>query len=266
METGQPSRTAFSAARYRAAHQVIDEGRIFRDPLAVRIIGDTADVEQSRERRAMRLFIAARTRFAEDSLAAAVRAGTRQVAVLGAGLDTFAYRNPWPGLRVVEVDHPDTQAWKRERLAAAGIAAPGSLTYLPVDFERESLPAFAEPTFFVWLGVVPYLSPEGFEQTLRVIAGTAGAGVVFDYAMPPAGMPAERRAALEARAERAARIGEPWLSYFEPAQLAGRLRDVGLTEQEDLGPAELAARWFGNPDVPRDTPGGHVIRAQRSPR
>ena len=266
METGEPSRTAFSAARYRAAHQVIDGGRIFTDPLAVRIIGDEADTEQTRERRAMRLFIAARTRFAEDALAAAVRAGTRQLVVLGAGLDTFAYRNPWPELRVVEVDHPDTQAWKRERLAAAGIAAPESLTYLPVDFERESLPAFAGPAFFIWLGVVPYLSRAGFDETLRVIAGTEGAGVVFDYAMPPAGMPAERRASLEARAERAAKLGEPWLSYFEPEQLAGQLREVGLTEQEDLGPAELAARWFGNPDVPKGTPGGHVIRAQRSPR
>jgi methyltransferase (TIGR00027 family) len=266
METGEPSRTAFSAARYRAAHQVIDGGRIFTDPLAVRIIGDEADTEQTRERRAMRLFIAARTRFAEDALAAAVRAGTRQLVVLGAGLDTFAYRNPWPELRVVEVDHPDTQAWKRERLAAAGIAAPESLTYLPVDFERESLPGFAGPAFFIWLGVVPYLSRAGFDETLRVIAGTEGAGVVFDYAMPPAGMPAERRASLEARAERAARIGEPWLSYFAPEQLAGQLRERGLTEQEDLGPAELAARWFGNPDVPKDTPGGHVIRAQRSPR
>ena len=266
METGQPSRTAFSAARYRAAHQVMEGGEIFRDPLAVRIIGVPPDEEEAPGRRAMRLFIAARSRFAEDALAAAVRNGTRQLVVLGAGLDTFAYRNPWPELRVFEVDHPDTQAFKRERLAAAEIAVPESLTYLPVDFERESLAdrLVAQPAaFFLWLGVVPYLSRAGFDETLSLIAATPKAEVVFDYAMPPSSMSPERRAALEARAARVASIGEPWRSYFLPGELAAELRERGFDELADLGPAELAARWFGRPDVPKDTPGGHVIHARR---
>ena len=266
METGQPSRTAFSAARYRAAHQLIEGGEIFTDPLAVRILGVPPDAEEAPGRRAMRLFIAARTRFAEDALAAAVRHGTRQVVVLGAGLDTFAYRNPWPELRVVEVDHPDTQAFKRERLAAAGIAVPESLTYLPVDFERESLADRLVPeeaAFFLWLGVVPYLSRAGFDETLSLIAATPGAQVVFDYAMPPSSMSPERQAALEARAARVASIGEPWRTYFLPDELAAELRGRGFDELEDLGPAQLAARWFGRSDVPPDTPGGHVIHARR---
>lgn len=265
METGQPSRTAFSAARYRAAHQVIEGGAIFSDPLAVPILGVPPDAEEAPGRRAMRLFIAARTRFAEDALATAVHNGTRQLVVLGAGLDTFAYRNPWPELRVVEVDHPDTQAVKRERLAAAGIAVPESLTYLPVDFERESLAdrLVAQPAaFFLWLGVVPYLTRAGFDETLAMIAATPRAEVVFDYAMPPSSMPAERRAALEARAARVASIGEPWHTYFLPGELAAELRGRGFGELTDLGPAELAARWFGRPDVPKDTPGGHVIHAR----
>ncbi len=264
MEIGQPSRTAFSAARYRAAHQVIEGGGIFSDPLAVPILGVPPDAEEAPDRRGMRLFIAARTRFAEDALAAAVRKGTRRLVVLGAGLDTFAYRNPWPQLRVVEVDHPDTQAYKRERLAAAGIAVPESLTYLPVDFERESLAdrlAVEEATFFLWLGVVPYLSRAGFDETLGSIAATPGAEVVFDYAMPPAVMAPDRRAALEARAARVARIGEPWRTYFLPDELAAELRARGFGELEDLGPAELAARWFGRTDVPPGTPGGHVVHA-----
>jgi methyltransferase (TIGR00027 family) len=264
METGQPSRTAFSAARYRAAHQLIEGGEIFSDPLAVRILGVPPDAEEAPGRRAMRLFIAARTRFAEDALAAAVAGGTRQLFVLGAGLDTFAYRNPWPELRVFEVDHPDTQAWKRQRLADAGIKAPETLTYVPVDFERETLRLDAEPgAFFLWLGVVPYLSRVGFDETLGLIAATERAEVVFDYAMPPSSMSAERRAALEARAARVASIGEPWQTYFMPDDLAAELRGRGFAEIEDLGPAELAARWFGRPDVPRDTPGGHVVHAKR---
>jgi methyltransferase (TIGR00027 family) len=267
MEPGQPSRTALSAARYRAAHQVIEGGGIFRDPLATRIVGVPPDEEEAPGRRPMRLFIAARTRFAEDALAAAVRRGTRRLVVLGAGLDTFAYRNPYPQLRVVEVDHPDTQAWKRERLRQAEITPPPSLVYLPVDFERETLAErlAAEPgTFFVWLGVVPYLTRAAFDETLAAVAKTPGAEAVFDYAMPTSAMPPERRAALEARAARAAALGEPWQCYFLPGELAAELHGKGFDELEDLGPAELAARFFDRPGVPKDTPGGHVIRARRS--
>ena len=268
MESGQPSRTAFSAARYRAAHQVIEGGEIFRDALAVPILGVPPDAEQAPDRRGMRLFIAARTRFAEDALATAVKNGTRQLIVLGAGLDTFAYRNPWPELRVCEVDHPATQAYKRERLAAAGIAVPESLTYLPVDFEQESLAdrlAAEEAAFFLWLGVVPYLSRDGYDETLSLIAATPKAEVVFDYAMPPSSMPSpERQAALEARAARVASIGEPWRTYFMPDELAVSLRERGFDELEDLGPAQLGARWFNRPDIPPQTPGGHVIHARRS--
>jgi methyltransferase (TIGR00027 family) len=266
METGQPSRTAFSAARYRAAHQLIEGGEIFSDPLAVRILGVPPDAEEAPGRRAMRLFIAARTRFAEDALAGAVRNGTRQLVVLGAGLDTFAYRNPWPELHVFEVDHPDTQAFKRQRLAEAGIAVPEGVTYVPVDFEREKLTLPVGPqAFFLWLGVVPYLTRTGFDETLGLIAATPRSEVVFDYAMPPSSMATpEKQAALEVRAARVARLGEPWQTYFLPDDLAAELRELGFDQLEDLGPSELAARWFGRPDVPKDTPGGHVVHARQT--
>ncbi len=256
-----------SAARYRAAHQILENGEIFTDPLAVRILGLPEEhLLADAPRRAMRLFIAARTRFAEDALAAAVVRGVRHLVVLGAGLDTFAYRNPHPGLRVTEVDHPDTQAWKRARLAASGIAAPSSLTSLGVDFERESLADRLEldgPTFFLWLGVVPYLTPDGFGRTLQLVASRTGNEVVFDYAQSPSVMEASRRAALEARASRVAELGEPWLTYFEPDEIAAQLTGLGFGDIEDLGPARLAATYFGRPDVPPDTPGGHVLRARR---
>ncbi|MGX6602907.1 class I SAM-dependent methyltransferase [Micromonosporaceae bacterium Da 78-11] len=268
MEQGQPSRTAYSAARYRAAHQLLERGRIFTDPLAVRILGLPEDqLLADADRRAMRLFIAARTRFAEDALAVAVRRGVEQLVVLGAGLDTFAYRNPYPRLRIFEVDHPDTQGWKRKRLAEAGIAVPGSVTYVGVDFERESLAdqlRLAGPAFFLWLGVVPYLTRAGFDETLSVVAEDSE--VVFDYAQSPERMAPERRAALEARADRVAKIGEPWLTYFEPEEIAADLRAKGFTEIEDLGPAGLAARFFDRPDVPPETPGGHVLHARNAGR
>jgi methyltransferase (TIGR00027 family) len=265
--SGQPSRTAFSAARYRAAHQLLEHGAIFKDPFAVRILGTPDDeLLADAPRRPMRVFVAARHRFAEDALAAAVRRGVRQVVVLGAGLDTFAYRNGLDGVRVIEVDHPATQAWKRERLTDAGIAVPPSVSYTGVDFEKESLAdrlRLDGPAFFVWLGVVPYLTRAGFDETLRFVAAAEGNEVVFDYAQSPERMSPERRAALEGRAARVARIGEPWLTYFEPDEIAGELRGLGFHEIEDLGPAQLAARFFNRHDVPPETPGGHLLRAVR---
>ncbi|HEY4923259.1 MAG TPA: class I SAM-dependent methyltransferase, partial [Roseiarcus sp.] len=184
MQSGQASRTALGAAGHRAAHQVLEQGRIFADPLALRILGADADeaigeAEREPRRRGLRLFIAVRTRFAEDALAAAIVRGARQLVVLGAGLDTYAYRaDPGAALRVFEVDHPATQAWKRERLASAGIAIPPTLTFAPVDFERESLATGlaaagldpARRSFFTWLGVTPYLTEQAIFTTLGYIA------------------------------------------------------------------------------------------------
>ncbi len=276
METGQPSRTALAAATHRAAHQVLEEGRIFHDPLAVRILGQDAETIATEavehpSRRRMRIFIAVRTRFAEDALAAAVERGVRQLVVLGAGLDTYAYRSPYGDrLRIFEVDHPATQSWKRGRLAEAGIPLAAWLTFAPVDFERESLAeglAAAgfdpeQPTFFTWLGVVPYLSEEATWSTLRFIAGLPkGAHVVFDYSDPPESLSPEVRAAHDRRAERVAALGEAWVNYFEAATLHPRLYALGFKEIEDLGPPQIAARYFPNRAGSLPDKGGHVLRA-----
>jgi len=276
MEGGKPSQTALAAAFHRAAHQVLEQGRIFGDPLALRILGPDAEtaVRRARENpssRPMRLFIAVRTRFAEDALAAAFANGARQLVVLGAGLDTFAYRNPFADrLRVFEVDHPATQAWKRRRLQDAAISLPSWLTFVPIDFERETLPvrlaaagfAPTQQTFFTWLGVVPYLDEEAVWATLAFIAGLpGGAHVVFDYSDPPESLSPERRARHERRARRVAGLGEPWVTYFEPAKLHPKLAGLGFAEIEDLGPAEIASRYFPGRVGPLPDKGGHVIRA-----
>ncbi len=217
MELGQPSRTARAAARHRAAHQILEGGRIFADPLALRILDEEPETvvrkaESDPASRRMRLFIAVRTRFAEDALAAAVERGVRQVVVLGAVLDTYAYRNPLRDrVRIFEVDHPATQAWKRRRLAETAIPLPDSLTFAPIDFERETLSeglaaAGFEParqTFFTWLGVVPYLAEEVVWSTLGFIASLPnGAHVVFDYSDPPDSLSPEARILHDRRAMR----------------------------------------------------------------
>ena len=144
MREGEPSRTAFGAALHRAAHADLDRPVVFEDPLAWRILGVDRDevlADGAAPRSRLRLFVAVRHRFAEDVLAAAVARGVRQVVVLGAGFDTFAYRHTHEGLRVHEVDFPATGAWKRERLTEAGIEVPDSVTYVGVDFERDDLMA-----------------------------------------------------------------------------------------------------------------------------
>jgi methyltransferase (TIGR00027 family) len=279
MRFGQPSQTARGAAAYRALHQMLEGGEIFKDPLAPRILDEQTaaslnEMAVDELLRPMRLFIAARSRFSEDTMANCVANGVRQVVVLGAGLDTFALRNPFAslGVRVFEVDYAATQVWKRERIKAAGLIEPDSLIFAPIDFERESLSEGLtrvgfrpnQPAFFQWLGVVPYLTREAISSTLKFISEVPQAVVVFDYAEPLQNYPAERRASVTATAERAAARGEPWLSLFDPAELFELLRREGFKIVEDLGLPEIAERLYG--DLGRDIrvgAGPHIVRANQ---
>jgi methyltransferase (TIGR00027 family) len=275
MVESRHSRTAWGVARRRAAHQVLDSPRVFRDPLALRIVGASeasiqADSALS-DRPALRAFLAVRSRFAEDHLAVAVDRGIRQYVVLGAGLDTFAYRNPYAGLQVFEVDFPATQAWKREVLSRAGIAAPATMSFVPVDFETEGLSDCLEragfrsdqPGFFSWLGVVPYLSREAFESTIRMIAGfPVGTGVAFDYALERALLKPREVAVLDAMSARVATAGEPFRLFFDPSELRLRLTEFGFTETEDLDADAIAARYYPDRAAGRITGGlGRIICA-----
>jgi methyltransferase (TIGR00027 family) len=277
----QPSLTAWRVALSRAAHQIFDRPPVLEDPVALAIVGERGIAEirgvalrySLPPSRYLRAFLAARSRVAEEALDEAVRHGVRQYVVLGAGLDTFAYRNPYPAsaLRVFEVDHPATQAWKRDQLAAAGLALPESLSFVPVDFESETLAArlasagfrAAEPAFFSWLGVTMYLTRAAVLATLRYVAGLRqGSGVVFDYVVPPATLSLVRRVVLRTVMRGVAAAGEPWKSFFEPRELAQELRSLGFRELEDLGRGELNARFFaGRADGLRVGGLGRVMRA-----
>ena len=249
------------------------------DPLASKILDSetagTLDVIAANgSLRPWRLFIAARSRFSEDTMRDCITCGVRQVVVLGAGLDTFSLRNPYAHLGVCcfEVDYPATQFWKRDRIRAAGIPEPPSLVFAPVNFERESLGEglkragfkLNEPAFFQWLGVVPYLTKTAVTSTLRFISEVPQAAVVFDYAEPFQNYPPGRRANVIAMAERAASRGEPWLSFFDPTELLHLLRSHGFAEIEDLGLSEIAERFYGvfGQGIVLG-PGPHIVRAQR---
>jgi len=245
----------------RAAHQLRDVPPVFRDPLALRILGpeleaavrEAAASPDDPATRGLRAFLAVRSRLAEDELARAVARGLSQYVVLGAGFDTFAYRNPYAGLRVFEVDHPATQELKRAALRRAGIAIPESLAFAPVDFSHETFAdglaraGFddAQPAFYSWLGVTPYLPAAVTLDTLRRIAGLhARNAIVFDYSRPRASLDDTHRAAFDALADRVARAGEPFVGFFDSARLADTMRAMGYATLEDLGADELTARYF----------------------
>jgi methyltransferase (TIGR00027 family) len=268
------SRTALATANMRAAHQLFDpQPRILEDPFAVLVLGkeavqrihDTAEHYQTVERRKFRAHIVLRSRFTEDRLAAAVLRGITQYVVLGAGLDTFSLRQPeWAhALKILEVDHPPTQALKRSRLVAAGLALPGNAGFATIDFERESLRdglrryhfSTDEPTFFSCLGVTMYLKEEAVDAMLRSVAEfPVGSEIVLTY-VPPSRNPSG--SSPSPLAERAASVGEPWVSYFDVDTLTAKLRGFGFSRVEPFSPSEAGQRYFqphpGDLPVPRQT-------------
>jgi methyltransferase (TIGR00027 family) len=260
MDQAVASKTALRVALRRAAHQLHDSPLVFDDPLAVAILGESyaSELERTPLRAdrpfsvALRAFLVARSRYAEDTLRRAVDSGIAQYVLLGAGLDTFAYRNPYPHLRVFEVDHPATQLWKRQLLQSSRIAVPESLTYTPVDFERQSISeqlretGFDDqtPAFFSWLGVVPYLTYDAFRAVIGFVSAQAhGSGIVLDYGQPPSVLSPLERLAHQSLASRVEQAGEPFQLFFTPGEIATEL--AAFRDIEDVGSAEINERYFG---------------------
>jgi methyltransferase (TIGR00027 family) len=266
MDEERPSVTAESAAVMRALHQTLDdEPKILEDPISPRLVDTHSDLYQSRlkfleqlpapTRLRLKATFVMRSRFAEDCLAEAVMNSLRQYVVLGAGLDTFAYRQPsWcNSLRIFEVDHPATQQWKRRRVAEAGVSVPENVYFVPIDFEKTSLMTalshagldLKSPVFFSMLGVSQYLTETALDQTLRfVLSAPAISRLVFSFIASDAVLPADDIALVNELAARAAAIGEPWRSRFVPEQLALKLTAMGFSHVFHLAPEEANRRYF----------------------
>jgi methyltransferase (TIGR00027 family) len=259
MQPGRASMTAWAVAARRAAHQLLDHPRVLEDTVAVPLLGPSFSADPARHNdprsRAFRAWMVARSRHAEDALAAAVTAGVSQYVVLGAGLDTFAYRNPHPALSAFEVDFPATQEWKRGLLRAAAIPEPASLTFVPLDFEHQTLAhGLAQsgfdsscPAFFSWLGVVPYLTLPAFRSTLDFVAAMpVGSGISFDFALSDEELSPARQKARKALAARVAAAGEPFRLFFRSEQLDNELKTAGFQRIEQVDSEDLNTRYFMN--------------------
>lgn len=303
MEENKVSRTAMWTAYIHAYHVRHDAPpRIVDDFLAYQMIPDEirASIEQgapkflqllaperaaacSDQATAVALLMRAmvgpanilcRARYTEDSLAETVRQGVRQYVILGAGMDTFVFRQPemLEQLQVFEVDHPATQAFKRERLAALGWKQPAQLHFVPLDFTKECLATALRSsgydprirTFFSWLGVTYYLPREAVFATLRTIADIAPAGstVIFDYQHTDVFKPEKTSKNMQMGMEYLRQVGEPIITGFDPTSLTGDLAHLGLRMHEDLSPVDIEGRYFqGRTDGYHATEHGHFAWA-----
>jgi|HubBroStandDraft_5_1064220.scaffolds.fasta_scaffold79197_1 methyltransferase (TIGR00027 family) len=264
-----PSKTALISASHRALHQSLDGGAIFQDPFAISILGPDAGpfLEQARDdpfRQYWALHFAGRSCFAENAAEAALGKGVKQVVILGAGYDTYAYRcKAKPDTLIFEVDQSATQLRKLERLARAGIPIPQTLTFVSVDFEHEALadqlieagcdPAL--PSLFVWLGVTYYLAEDSVAATLRYVGSLPAAEIVFDYINPlPEDLSPEAKAIVESMSRRIADLGEPIRTRLDTGALHADMKTFGLYVVEDLAPSDIFNRFLGkifpgiNPD------------------
>jgi methyltransferase (TIGR00027 family) len=260
--------TAVGAAFLRAAHLTEDGNpKIFQDTLARALVGRELAtllenvLQQSWPPEILplaRVAMVTRARYTEDHLLQRYHAGVDQYVILGAGLDTFGYRRPdvLGALRMFEVDHPMAQSWKRERLRAAGINEPVGVRFVPVDFERESLQEglarmgfrVDAPAFVSWLGVTQYLTLTAIQATLDLLGSCAlGSEIALTYIVPDALRDDVDRAFAAAAAPFAAARGEPWLTFFHPAEFEALVRTSGFTSVEHFGPDEAAAQpYFHN--------------------
>jgi methyltransferase (TIGR00027 family) len=261
MESGKRSATAEGAALVRALHQVLDgEPRVLDDPIALRLFASQIEHQKVVARlvpfhRRLRANFALRSRYAEDCLAESMGDGLRQYVLLGAGLDTFAYRQPeWAAaLRIFEVDHPATQEWKRAKLTAAGVAIPSNVSVVGVDFERDSLSEClagagldsAAPTFFSSLGVTQYLTAESFDASLKFVLSMPRASeIVFSFVTSGADLSPWERMFGAMFAAIAGAGGEPWVTRYDPKQLAEKLATMGFSKVIHLSNEAANDRYF----------------------
>ncbi|NOK34966.1 class I SAM-dependent methyltransferase [Corallococcus exercitus] len=257
-----PDHTAVRVALWRALHVQVDAApHVLEDEVGLQLVApdegwrQRPDMHPARMARS-RASIVARARFIEDVVEARAREGVSQYVLLGAGLDTFAQRRRGltESLSVFEVEQPDTQVWKRSRLAELGLALPEHLHFVPVDFKaNESWLAQLvragfdpkRPAVIASTGVAMYLTKEANMATLRQVAGLApGSTFAMSFILPFELIEPEERAGLEGAARSARAAGTPFLSFFTPEELLALAREAGFADVQHVSAAQLTERYF----------------------
>ena len=283
----RPSETALAVAAFRAAHRLDHEPVVFDDPLAAQLTSqewrerlETGAVAAMIDERGMLRIqgqLVGRARYLDDQLEAAVADGIGQYVLLGAGLDSFAWRRPELAkqLRVIELDHPSTQGYKRTRLAELGLEIPEGVELVPVDFENTSVgEALAcsslDPgarAFFSWMGVVRYLTRDAFLGTLRDVAAASAPGsrMLFDYPIAPELVSQEDHELVRAVDVGTAEMGEASRLKLLPSELDATARGLGFERIEELSPDDHGERYFaGRSDGLWPNPEVHLVLLRRA--
>jgi methyltransferase (TIGR00027 family) len=278
--TGEPDNTAVRTALWRALHVEVDAPPpVFDDRIGLQLVDpgpswrDRPDMDPVGTS-GFRAAIVARARFVEDLVAEQAAAGVGQYVILGAGLDTFAERQPDLGarLRVFEVDQPGTQAWKRERLVELGFGVPDWLRLVPIDFEsRESwwdglrAAGFAADlaAIVASTGVSMYLTKDATAATLRQLAGlAAGSTVAMTFLLTCELVDAADRPGLDTSSRGARASGTPFVSFYTPDEMVAMCRDAGFATVRHVAGRELGRRYFaGRADGLRPSSGEDFVIA-----
>jgi methyltransferase (TIGR00027 family) len=281
MIAGQPSQTMVQMAVLRAAHQLLDEPRIFDDPIAVNLVPEASrDAILQAEPKyrtpilsVRRTHAVLRSRFAEDRLAAAAARGVRQYVIAAAGLDTFPWRQPSFArqMRIFVADIPESLAVLQDCVRRRGLPQPANLAYVPIDLEHKELlePLVAAgldpqlPTFCSALGIVQYLTSEAVDALLTFAARRAtGSEIVFSFTPPDDELGESQLRTVRESQVRTQDYGEPWLTRLRPSQLTARLSLLGFSDIELLTPDLANQRYFhGRSDGLTCTSSGHVMAA-----
>lgn len=258
-----PSPSALRVATARALHQLLEQQRVLEDPFALSCLGpQTAaammldpDAHNDVTARSLRAGIVVRSRFAEDRLLKAIALGSRQYAIIGAGLDTWALRAALalPAIDVFELDQPAMQAWKQGVYAENGWATPARLHWVSADLREVTVDDaltqggvdMSAPTVVSILGVLVYLHPAAVERTIHALRTLPiGSTLIMDYRLDEQCLPPIERTMMQFTAHVMAAGGEPWQSSGTPEQMKALLAIAGFDVEEDLGPAELNHRYL----------------------
>ena len=289
------SLTAVGTAVFRAAHLALDDDpKVFNDPFALPFSGAGGEVSLydhankilakftarlgpkagPKVFRYLRALTIMRSRFAEDEFSSAMERGLTRYVILGAGLDSFAYRHPdlAASMQVFEIDQPVTQSWKQQRLFELGVQQPSNLIFLPLDLSDQSLLdgfraggyTAQQPAFLSWLGVTQYLAEDAVFRILQQVAFLApGTEIVFTYIVPRHTLDGENQRLFTIFTQSVSARGESWATFFETARLARRLQELGFTQIKNLTPEEANARYFAGRTDALSVPGlEHVMRAR----
>ncbi|MEM7436347.1 MAG: SAM-dependent methyltransferase [Myxococcota bacterium] len=289
MKRGQASSTADMTAMVRAHEHLYADGETFDDRFALALTSPGWQrVLRSRAIKTVVLdgllrpfrggaaVVLGRARYLEDQLPRLAREGCAQYVVVGAGMDSFSLRRPLglEGLRVIELDHPGTQAVKRERLSATGAHVGDNVELVAVDFEAETVAdalgrsAYdaTEPAVFGWMGVTYYLAEETVYATIASMASCCAPGseLLFDYQVPRALAEPKSSRVLRRLDWMTAKVGEPVLAELDRQVLATRLREMGFEVAADLSADALDRMYFAHRESGLRVPAGmRVMHARR---